>query len=86
MSIAIASADTMGYNMRTRKVIVVWGVVGAEAQEKEFRTIREAVKFAEDIAKAFGLPTGFSELRSRHCTAVGHKDSVYHVKVYKVMV
>lgn len=70
--------------MRTNEVIVVYGVVGTEAQEKAFRTIKAAVAFAEDIAKAFGLPTGFSELRSRHCTAVGHKDNVYHVKVYKI--
>lgn len=70
--------------MRTQKVTVVWGVVGAEAQEKAFRTIKAAVAFAAGVAEAFGLPTGFSELRSRHCTAVGHNDNVYHVKVYKV--
>lgn len=70
--------------MRTHKVTVVWGVVGEAAQEKAFRTIREAVAFAVSIAEAVGLPTGFSELRSRHCTAVGHEDNVYHVKVYKV--
>lgn len=70
--------------MKTRKTVVVWGVVGADAQEREFRTIRAAVAFAENIAKAFGLPTGFSELRSRHCTSVGHKDDVYRVEIYKV--